>query len=343
MSAMCGNMIRIASASGAMRSAAAGNATNVAARNQRGDMSIGHRMSAEDVPKPYRIDVRLAGRGLVRSRQSRSCLDATRRWHAGTVRTLVAVVVLVAACGGGEHPPWGGFFDSGPAPPPPPARCPICGPVSGCTVDGLPTSSIRPLALDGGAGPDAIEGTADDLPFGPNACGAGTENCDFFKTPNGGANTGKKAFLLVHHIPDDVDGDGTFDLNTFGPESGNELDLVVELVPTNGTFTTGSTLLSTAPDAFVSSVFLPTPSGTTSFTALAYVAVLHGKQITNVYTSISGMFTIAAIDLGGDTPNTLIQGSLSAINLVETDGTALFPGGCLEGFNFTLEQGNSIP
>jgi hypothetical protein len=201
-------------------------------------------------------------------------------------------------------------------------------------------TSIVPIAINAGAGPDNMQGTADDLPIGPNGCGAsGSDNCDFFEIPTAGGNRGKKTFLFISKLPEDVDGDGVPDINQEGP--GSEVDIVIELVSTNDEFVTGTTELSTAPAAILSSAFFDSPTGTTGFGALAFIVVRTGNAIIDVHAPTSGTLTMTAIDVNGDTRNTLIQGTLGTTDLSRTDGVTI--GGCntiLEGVSFTLKQGN---
>jgi hypothetical protein len=259
------------------------------------------------------------------------------------MRSLVALVML-GACGGGQSAPCFVCLDGQPLEPlpPAPALCPVCGPDSPCTVNGMMTTSVVPLVLAGGAGADGVNGTADDIPLGASPCGStGTDSCDYFQVPATGGNSGRKTFTLVFPIPSDSDGDGIDDMNTWFP--GTKLDLVVELASTNGQFSTGVTRLSTDPQALASSPFFA-GTGTTAYDALAFIVVTDPRSPVTVYLPTNGSLEITAIDPSGDVPGSVIRGSLSSIEL--DTGSHLFRDGCtttLDSMSFAVEQGAALP
>ena len=254
------------------------------------------------------------------------------------ILTAVTVSLVAAACGGGSKTPPMIIDNAPPIDDPPAAVCPVCGPDQPCMIDGAQATGLPGLVLVAGPGADGMNGTADDDPLPADGCGG---QCNFFTVPTAGGNSGKKEFLLIGGLPDDVDGDGTFDINQAG--QGIELDQVIELVSTNGAFNqTSTTNFSTAADAFRSSGFLATPDGTTAFQALTYIAVIDGMSIADVYTSQSGSLVMTNMDVTGGTAGTVIRGSVMPTNTAETDGAALVAGGCttqIGGLSFAITQG----
>jgi hypothetical protein len=235
------------------------------------------------------------------------------------VNLFAAVCPIVIACGGGSSDPPVVIVDDN-APADDPIVADVCPVTPNLGEGGL-------FLLDAGA--DMMVGTADDGPLPPNSCGA--DPCNFYEVPTMGPNMGKKTFFLLAGLPPTSDND---------PATTEDNLLGIELVSNNGVFVLDTPVnFTTSASAIGGSVVFQ--MGTENYTAIAYVIgnVNSMGNFTHLYTSSSGSITPTQ---QGDTMNTIIEGSVAATNMIETDGAAAVAGGCttvLDGLTYNLTQG----